>query len=281
MGVIMKSLDKSDFFEVSRGPVTLSGTDIVVPKKNAITVNGVPTGHMTSEKYAIHQPRDIFKSFQKVCRKTGLEIDEKRSFLNPKNGGMILSAKYATKMLSTGKKRERNDFNIVFYTAHDGKYKTFLTIDVLRILCMNQAPALYRGKDNHVMSEKHYKDSLKLSTLESRLEGIEESVRMYQARMEQLCGTKMTFKAFKDFYIAHYGLNVESSHFDGKMEKLEESYFGARGQDAIANDTAYKAYNAITYLNTHGGSNTNGREENKLTTKARDTSKVLTKLLAA
>jgi len=281
MGIIMKPLDDMKFFEVSRQPVTLEGTDILVPRKNAITVNGTPTGHMTSEKYAIHQPKNIYRSFQRVCKKTGLEIDRKRSFLNPSNGGMILSAKYKTKMFDTGNKKERHDFNVVFYTAHDGKYKTFLTIDVLRLLCMNQAPALYRGKDNHVMSEKHYKNALKLSTLESRLEGIEQSVNMYQARMENLCDVKMTLADFKEFYIAHYKLDKESSHFDGKMETLEDVYYDAKGQSEIANDTAYKAFNVITYLNTHKVSNTNGREENKLTVKAKDTSKVLRELLAA
>lgn len=268
-----------DFFNVKSAQITVKGESTAIPKKRAILVNG-NTVNITSDKYAIHQPADIYKAFERVCSKTKLEINPEKTMLNPKTGGMILSAKYATKMFDAGTKKEAHDINVVFYTSHDGKYRTFMTLDVLRILCMNQAPALYKGKDKHIMSEKHYQNALKLSTLESRLEGIEESVRMYKARSEQLCDVKLTLADFTEFYIGHYGLNRDSSHFDGKINALHDVYNGAKGQASIANDTAYKAYNAITYINTHNLSATDGKDENRLHTKTKDTAQVMGKLLA-
>jgi hypothetical protein len=209
-----------------------------------------------------------------VADRTNLEIN--RVLTNPTNGGLLLSAKFAdTKIVG-----ENHDVNVTFYTSHCGKYKTFLTLDLLRIACFNQVPCLYRNKQRHIFAEKHYQDALDINLMESMLEAIPGSVEAYNEKARQLKDTKLPFDSFRDYYVEHYKLKESQKQFDSKVEKLREVYYNATGQRELASDSAYKAYQAITFFNTHELRDTAMREENILTKRASDSIVVLEELLA-
>jgi hypothetical protein len=237
------------------------------PIKREIVVNG-----KVSDSYEIHSPKEIAEAFERVASKTQLEIQ--KVITNPHNGGLMISAKYDSVQFAG----DDHDVNIVFFTSHCGKYKTFLTLQALRLQCMNQAPILSKGKDKHIFAEKHYKNSLDIALFENLLSGVPQSVTMYNARVENLLDGKMSYSDFAEWYIEHNKINREAKQFDTNMSKVKEAYFH-NDNSKIADGTMYRAFHAITWLNTHGGRNTKFAEEQRLTTKASNSQKAMDSLL--
>ena len=208
--------------------------------------NDIVANRSVSDSYEIHQPSEIMATFQDVAEKTGLEI--KNVLTNPNNGGLMISARYGKFNIGNN---DPYDIDLVFYTSHCGKYRTFLTLNTLRLACMNQLPALYREKDRFIFAEKHYKNALDITMIKESLEYIPESINMFDARVNQLIDTKVTYKDFVEFYIQHFKLNRDAKQFQNKIDSLAYIYNSAPGQKQITNDNAYKALNAITYIQTH------------------------------
>jgi hypothetical protein len=228
--------------------------------------------NVVSNRYEVHQPSEILETFQHVADKTGLQIN--RILPNEHNGGLMISAKYSDcKVLG-----ENHDVNLTFYTSHCGKYKTFLTLDLLRMACFNQVPTLYKNKDRHIFAEKHYKNALDIKLIGDSLEYIPASITAYEEKAESLNNTKMSFDYFAEMYAKHYKLNKEQKQFDSKVEKLRNVYYNATGQRGL-DDSAYKAYQAITFMNTHELRNTAMKAENILTKSSNDSLVFLEELL--
>lgn len=262
----------SEFFTVEKHKISGPYGDIA--NKKGIFVDGQCI-NIVSNSYEVHQPNEIYRTFEDVAARTGLEI--RRTLSNPKNGGLLISAKYADcKILD-----ESHDINLTFYTSHCGKYKTFLTLDLLRMLCLNQVPCLYRNKERHIFAEKHYKNALDIELIGHALEEIPASIAAYNEKASLLIDKKFSFDDFVEFYKGHYNLKEEQKQYDSKVAKLRSIYFNATGQREISGENGYKAFQAITFANTHEGRNTAMKEENILTKNSADSLRVLDKLLAA
>lgn len=247
-----KSSNVPQLFEVEKLP--LSGPYGQIDKKG-IFVKGKCI-NVVSDKYEIHQPQEIVDTFYKVVESHGLEVN--RVIPNATNGGLLLSAKYADKKIGG----EDHTVNLTFFTAHDGKRKTFLSLDTLRIACFNQVPALYRNKSRWLFSEKHYANSLDMDLLGKLLTHVPESIEKHNEKIETLQNVKLSFSDFVGLWIDHYKQDKQAKQFNTKVEKLRSVYYNATGQRQVTNDTAYKAFNAMTFINTHDGRNTALKDQN-------------------
>ena len=267
-------MSKIDFeqFEVKSHPVMIG--DVIVPNKKILAVDDQFV-NLVSGKYQIHQPMEVFESFNNVADKCGLDIQ--RVISSRLTGGMIIEAKYDT-VSFVG---EEHDVTVVFFTDHTGRYCTSLSLNTLRHLCMNQAAMLSRGKDRHLFKEKHYNRSLDIDNFERLLEYVPQSVEMYNARMEQLLEKKFTYGQFQEFFIRMTKLDKESKQYQTKIANLKDCYYNAQGQDVIANDTGYKAFNVISFMNTHQLRESKAKTERLYQAKAKNTLAMTEALLAA
>jgi len=205
--------------------------------------------NFVSDRYEIHQPSEIYQEFVSVAQQTGLEVN--RVLTNPKNGGLLLSAKYADcKIIS-----ENHNVNLTFYTSHCGKYKTFLTLDFLRVACFNQVPRLWKNNERHIFSEKHYNGSLDIKLIGSTLEAIPGIVASYNEEAGLLIEQRQNVDTFIDMCRKHYKMDVDGKQYQSKVDKLKSIYFTAPGQRELP-DSKYKAFQAVTFYNTHEGKNT-------------------------
>jgi hypothetical protein len=177
---------------------------------------------------------------------------------NPSNGGLLLSAKYADMKIAG----DDSKINLTFYTSHCGKYKSILTLDALRLACFNQVPVLYRNKGRWLVAEKHYKNALDIDSIGKLLSHIPESINAHNERMEKLKDVKLGLDDFIQMWENHYKLKKEQKQYDSKIAKLKSTYFAAPGQDICPAESAYKAFQCVTYNNTHEGRNTAMRLEN-------------------
>jgi len=258
-------------FEVESLP--LSSHHGEISGKKGLFVNGQCI-NIVSDRYEVHQPSKIIDSFQNVANSAGLEVG--KIITNPKNGGLLLSAQYADiKILG-----ENHKANLVFYTSHCGKYKTFLTLQLLRVACFNQVPTLYKNKSRHIISEKHYKNSLNVEAFGKVLEGLPAQIQAYNEKAELLQQKSLSFDCFREMYIKGRALDESQKQFDSKMAKFKATYFHAEGQQHLAQN-AYKAFQAITYQNTHSGKSTAMSVENALISGGNDSLVWLDNLLTA
>ena len=244
-----------------------------VAGKKGIFVNGNCI-NIVSNQYKIHQPKKVYDTFEGLAISHGLTID--KVLTNTKNGGLLLSAHYADlKFLG-----EQHKASLVFYTIHFGKNRTFLTLDFLRVACFNQIPALYQNKQRHIISEKHYQNSLDINSFEKVLESLPAQIQAYNEKAETLQQKSLSFDSFRDLYITHKKLDENQKQFDSKMAEFKGRYFRANGQNGLA-ESAYKAFQAITYENTHLGRNTAMQLENSFIKGGDDSLVWLDTLLAA
>lgn len=246
---------KYDLFDVEEHRLNSEYGEI--PGKKGIFVNEKNI-NIVSDRYEIHQPKDIAAQFHKATQESGLTVN--RCIANPHNGGLLLSASYAKQRIAG----DEHDVNITFYTSHDGKYKTFLSLDTLRIACFNQLPALYRNKKRFIFSEKHYKNALNIETLAEVLDHIPASIAAHSEKLNALKSVRLSLDNFVEMFIEKYKLKGEQKQFQNKIDTLKSTYYNAPGQDIAPNHSAYKALQAVTYKNTHEGRNTELREENRL-----------------
>lgn len=230
--------------------------------------------NIVSDRYEMHQPKEIIETFREVAKNTGLQFSNKDVILNPRNGGLLLKAKY-TDGVFLG---EKHDLNLTFYTSHCGKYRTFLTLDALRLACFNQIPVLFKNKKRHLINPKHYAGSLNLDILSKKIEELPASIKAYEEKAEILNQNKMGFDTFLDMWASHNEVNREAKQFDTKVQNLRDTYYHADGQRGLE-DTAYKAYQAVTYDNTHGGRKSDYKQENILTKQSDNSLEMLEVLL--
>ncbi len=258
-----------EMFTVEMGQLT--GPYGNVENKRGIFVNEQCI-NVVSPKYKMHQPIEIAQKFFDVADSHNLEVN--RVLSNPKNGGLLLSAKYEQcKILG-----ENHDINFSFYTSHCGQYRTFMTCDLLRIACFNQVPTLFAGKSRWIMSEKHY-SPLDIDAIEEALITVPEVIYAYEQKAAKLKDMQFSMEDFIQFYIESYKVNTEAKQFATKIEKLKNTYYNAAGQKQHGAN-GYKAFQALTFLNTHNIKETAMIEENRLITNGNDSLKQLDRLLA-
>lgn len=235
--------------------------------------------NMVSNKYDVHQPSEILEQFTNAVNQHGLSVE--RVLSNPANGGLMISAKYANQMIAG----DSHDIDLVFYTSHDGKRRTFLTLQALRLACFNQAPMLARNGDKHLFSEKHYGRALEMETIGQTLASIPQAVEQYDSKLNRLLNDNLSFDDFISFLVKANKIpepRAKSCQHDSKVEKWMEAY--NRPEIAtIPEGTKLRAYNAVTWLNTHDlrESRVNPTHERRLFAKAEDTRKMESLLIAA
>lgn len=230
--------------------------------------------NIVSDRYEVHQPTEIYQQFENVSNQFGLEI--RKSIFNPNNGGLLISARYGSEQIVG----DDHDVNLTFYTSHCGKYKTFLTMDMLRIACMNQVPALYADKGRHIFAEKHYKNALNVELLGELLSDLPTAINTHIELMNTLRSKSFGKDDFVAFAKDHWNLKKEQKQYDSKVAKIIGAYNHAQGQEHLE-DSAYKAYNAVTYLNTHSVRNTPMKNETVMIKNSNDSLKAMQELLAA
>lgn len=265
------AIDSASIFSVDAKPI--SSEHGVIPGKKGIFV-GNHCVNIVSKSYEIHQPSEILEAFESVAAKSGLSIN--RIVTNPENGGLLIGAKYGDCKVMN----ESHDINLSFYTSHCGKYKTFLTLDLLRIACMNQVPVLYKNKERHIISEKHYRHALDIAAMQRCIEGIPDSIAAFSNNAEVLQQKSLSFSAFLDLYVKHYKQDTAATRWDSKVQKLREIYFSAPGQKGLK-DTGYKAFQAITFANTHDLRETKYKNETVIGRASDDSLAFMRALLAA
>ena len=196
-----------------------------------------------SDRYKIHQPIEVIKAFESAANNCNLTI--KKVLTNPYTGGLLINAEYGNCRLVG----ENHNVQINFYTAHDGKRKTFASLDLLRMACFNQIPTLFRNKERHILSEKHY-NPLCFNALEKLISEVPNALNRKQENIEKLRDTKLSLNDFLEIWIKYENLDRESKSFGRKIQTIRDIYINGRGQENIQN-TAYAAYQAVTYNNTH------------------------------
>lgn len=243
-----------------------------IPKKKGLFVEGKNI-NIVSDKYEIHQPKAIAAKFVEVSKSHGLEIGP--VLPNKSNGGLLMSAKF--KNLSLG--GDSTDVNLTFYTSHDGKNKTFLSLDTLRIACYNQLPALYKNKSRFIFSEKHYQNALDIDLIGEVLENIPASMEAHNEKLLALKETKLSLDDFVTLWQTHYKVKTDAKQYDTKVAKMRAIYMNAPGQQQAPQNSAYRALQAMTYANTHEIKNTALQLENSVIGGGNDSLKWMDTLL--
>jgi hypothetical protein len=264
-------ISSGELFNVESHPI--SGPYGVISDKKGLFINKECI-NIVSPKYEVHQPLDIYNRFQSTAEQAGLTVG--RYVTNPINGSLLLSAKYDTvKVLN-----DDVDFNLTFFTSHDGKYRTFLSLDSLRIICMNQLPALYGNKERFIFAEKHYQNALDIRLIEETLIGIPAAIEQFQTTAELLQQKKMNRDLFVEIVAEHYKWKKEQKQYDTKVREALTVYDNAKGQGHLDN-SAYKALQAVTYINTHNGNQTPLKAQNAFIKGGDDSLKFADFLMAA
>lgn len=262
---------ESNFFIVEEQPI--SSKYGVIKGTKGIFVNEKKI-NIVSNRYEVHQPLEVLNKFYDVADRTNLRVN--KVITNPTNGGLLISANYSgTRIVG-----EQHDVNVIFYTSHCGSYKSFLTLSLLRIACDNQVPVLYRNKDRHIISKKHYTDALNLEEIAAKLEHIPGSVQSYNEKAHKLQEKHLSFLDFIDLYNTTYKVDTSAKRYNSKLAALSDVYYNAKGQRELA-QTAYKAYQAVTYENTHKLRETALKQENIITRNGDKSLEFVKVLLAA
>lgn len=246
----------------------------IIPKKKGLFVEKKCI-NIVSDSYKVHQPSEVIQTFKDVTAEIGLEVN--RIITNKTNGGLLLSASYNDNVKILG---EKHNANLVFYTSHCGKHKTFLSLDLMRLACFNQVPTLAANKKRHIISEKHYQNALSMTCLQKVLAKIPAMIADYNEKASTLIDKKLSFDDFLNLWIEKEKLQHTAKSYDRKINKLRETYYNAPGQKQLT-DSAYKAYQTVTYLNTHEIRDTPNKEETRHITNANNSIEYLFELLEA
>ena len=152
-------------------------------------------------------------------------------------------------------------------------------MDLLRMACFNQIPTLYKNKDRFIISEKHYKNALDYDVIDEALINVPATIFAYEEKAYQLKDKAFSMSDFIEFYIQSYNVDREAKLFDSKIRNLKDVYYNAKGQKQVG-PNAFKAYQAITFINTHNVKKTAMVEENRLIKNGNDSLRQLDRLLA-
>ena len=227
---VERSVD--DLFVIEEDTVSTRGMEI--PNKKALMV-GDNVINIVSDRYNVVQPRTVYESFKRV---EGVTIN--KMLTNPHTGGLLLA--------STIQGNDDYSHDLVFYTGHNGQYRTVLTLQTLRMACMNQCPTLLANKSQHLISAKHYQ-FLDFKHMSEIIKNVPTMVNDFQTTMGLLEGMNLTFSKFAELYMEKE--KITDSRKDKVKEKLEQTYYCEEGQSVLPNDSAIKAFNTITFMNTH------------------------------
>lgn len=260
---------KSVNFTVDTLP--LSSERGTIEKKKGLFV-GDKCINVVSDRYRVHQPSEILAKFNELANANHLTVE--KVVANKANGGLLVSAKVNDCKIVG----EDHNVNLVFYTSHCGKYKTTLACNLLRIACFNQLPTLVKNKQRHIYSEKHYNNVLCQKTFENTLLSIPVLVEKYNEQANILRDVKFSIDDFVEFACKQGILDKKSSRYEKSVRDLMETYNYAPGQRELDN-TAYKAYQALTYDNTHKLRNTAMIEETRNIKNVQESAELLLELL--
>ena len=223
----------------------ITGVIDVIPSKKGLFVEGKNI-NITSDKYKVVQPNQVIETFRNT---TGLKIDN--IITNTNTGGLLLKSTLDNPFLSG----EEHKIDLTFYTGHNGQHRTFLSLQALRMACMNQLPALSANKNLWLMNEKHY-STFNFDRLKSLIEELPLHITNFKNDYSKLHDVKVTKKQFLELFIQQFKIQTETKAGEKVINNISDVYSHAQGQSQITNDSAYKAYHALTYNLTHNGRDT-------------------------
>lgn len=225
---------KTKIFNIDEKPLFVEGSEIQVPNKKALLVNGKVI-NIVSDKYKVVQPSDVMRSFE---RTTDLTIDAVLS--NTHTGGLLIKSR----MMNPTINGEKHSIDLTFYTGHNGQYRTILSLQALRMLCMNQIPAISKNENLWLMNEKHYRD-FDLQKMESLMDQAGHALIEWKQEYTGLLDIPLTARQFIELW------QEETKATDKAVQKMADIYQFADGQSHLG-ESVYKAYQAITYDLSHG-----------------------------
>ena len=240
----------SDLFDVIEAPIQNALTGEIIPDRKGLFVNNKCVNVVSNSRYKVVQPRDIYDRFEEA---TGLEIN--RVITNTNHGSMLLSANYQGLLINN----EEHQLSLTFYTGHNNQYSTFLTLGALRIACMNQLPVLVGAPDLHLIRCKHI-HHFNFDQLGSIIETLPRRVANFEAQCQRLKESKLSLDDFLASYVEFYKLE-DTAKKDKAIASIMDVYKRAPGQEIIEDNTAYKAFHAITYDLTHNVKQTKNQLE--------------------
>lgn len=237
-------------FDVIESQIKSTHNDSIIPDRKALYVNNKCVNIVSNSRYKVVQPKEIYNRFQQASH---LEIT--KLVTNPNYGSLLLSASYGK--ISVG--NDQHDLNLSFYTGHNNQYSTFTTLMGMRQACMNQLPAMIGAPSLYLMKCKHIQD-FNFEELESIIETLPRRVANFQLQCQRLQESKLSFRDFLEAYVSFFKLE-ESAKKDKAIASITDVYKKAQGQEIITDDTAYKAFHALTYDLTHNVKQTKNQLE--------------------
>jgi len=222
----------------------------IIPKRKGIFVEDTCV-NVVSDRYKVVQPNEIVDTFTSA---TGLTID---SMLTNKAKGSLLIKAFLANPYIDG---EEHRINLTFYTSHCGKYKTFLSMQALRMLCENQLPAITKDTGLYLMSSKHYSE-FNFQELADTLETLPLHMKNFKDQYVELKDVTLSKKQFLELFVEQFKINTNSTRGNNIIEAMRYNYDNARGQRECPSDSGYKAYQALTYHLTHNGRDTVNKME--------------------
>lgn len=226
-------------FDIIEAPVKNAVTDQIIKGRKGLFVDDHCV-NIVSDRYKVVQPQMIVDLFQS---NTNLEITKTASNVN--NGSLLLGAKYKDITINN----EAHNLTLSFYTGHNTQYSTFVSLQALRVACMNQLPALIGSPQLHLMKCKHIHE-FPFDDLQKLIETLPRHVSNFEVQCDRLKESKLTLNEFLELYVEFFKLQEKASK-DKTISKITALYKQAPGQDIITNDTAYKAFHTVTYDLTH------------------------------
>ena len=187
-----KYKDFTTFNIIEESIYTVSAEDRInqIPKKKALFVEDKCI-NIVGDKYKIVQPNDVIQAFQ---NSTGLTVD--KILTNKNTGGLLLKSTLANPYLNG----DEHKIDLTFYTGHNGQYRTFLSLQALRIACMNQLPAMNANKSLWLMNEKHYQ-SFSFDKLQKIIETLPLHMANFTNDYSKLIDIKITKKEFLELFV--------------------------------------------------------------------------------
>lgn len=252
-------------FEIKESPVYSS--EGIIEGKKALMIDG-KTINIVSENYHVVQPRDVMSRLESI---PGLRTTTALS--NPNTGGLLVAAKLDNRIDNFSYQH-----NLVFYTGHNGQYRTLLTNQSLRLACMNQCSTLLGQKERHLYSEKHYKE-FDVEKMGEIIENVPRIAAEFERNMRDMEAEPLSLSRFVELYMDRQ--KVSDQRKDSVRLTLMDIYRNAKGQSVLPENTVAKAFNTITYLNTHNLKQGKNSLENKFITKINDSTNWYNELLRA
>lgn len=142
---------------------------------------------------------------------------------------------------------------VIFTTRHDGSGGTRAIISPVRVSCLNQIPAIMRaGQGISLRHSSKVNDRLKEA--HSVLQGLTRSFSAQAAKWDRMAATPLTADAAGDYFAAVFPDNPEAES-NVRRKAIRRHLMGLYVSDAehqaMAGQTVWGAFNAVTYYLTH------------------------------